>query len=115
MESLVAAAQVVIAVSVFFVWVVRLPNVEAEFREYGLSDIVRNAVGAAKMSAAALLLAGLWYPGLVFPAAVVMAGFMLCAQYFHLRVRHPLTKYVASFVLLVLSLGVAVAARNHVG
>jgi hypothetical protein len=115
MPVLVAAAQIVIAVSVFFVWVVRLPNVEREFLEYGLSDIVRNAVGAAKMSAAALLLAGLWYPVLVFPAALVMAGFMLCAQYFHVRVRHPLSKYVASFVLLVLSLGVAFAARNPAG
>lgn len=115
MESLIAAAQIVIAVSVFFVWVVRLPNVEREFREYGLSDVVRNAVGAAKMSAAALLLAGLWYPGLVLPAALVMAGFMLCAQYFHFRVRHPLSKYAASFGLLVLSLGVAYASRRTMG
>lgn len=115
MESLVAAAQIAIAVAVFFVWVVRLPNVEAEFREYVLSDIVRNAVGAAKMSAAALLLAGLWAPALVLPSALVMAGFMLCAQYFHFRVRHPLSKYAASFVLLVLSLGVAYAARNTWG
>jgi hypothetical protein len=115
MALLVAAAQIVIAASVFFVWIVRLPNVEGEFREYGLSDVVRNAVGAAKMSAAALLLAGLWYPGLVLPAALVMAGFMLCAQVFHVRVRHPMSKYVASFVLLVLSLAVAFAARNPAG
>jgi hypothetical protein len=115
MALLVAAAQIVIAVSVFFVWIVRLANVEREFREYGLSDIVRNAVGAAKMSAAALLLAGLWYPGLVVPAAFVMAAFMMCAQYFHIRVRHPVSKYVASFVLLVLSLAVALGARNLAG
>jgi uncharacterized membrane protein YsdA (DUF1294 family) len=44
-----------------------------------------------------------------------MAGFMLCAQVFHLRVRHPMSKYVASFVLLVLSLAVAFAARNPAG
>lgn len=115
MKPLIAVAQIVIALSVYFVWVTRLTNVEREFREYGLSDIVRNAVGAAKMSAAALLLAGLWYPGLVLPAALVMAGFMLCAQYFHFRVRHPISKYVPSFVLLLLSVAVAVASRTPVG
>lgn len=115
MKVLIAAAQIVIAVSVYFVWVTRLPNVEREFREYGLSDLVRNAVGAAKMSAAAFLLAGLWYPGLVLPAAVVMAGFMACAQVFHFRVRHPVSKYLASFVLLLLSIGVAAATRNAAG
>jgi hypothetical protein len=107
-----AAAQVVVAVSVLFVWVMRLTNVEREFREYRLSDRVRNAVGAAKISAAALLLAGLWYPGLVLPAASVMAGFMLCAQYFHFRARHPAAQYLASFVLLVLSLLLAWSARG---
>ncbi len=112
MEPLVAVAQVVVALSVLFVWVVRLPNVEKEFTEYGLSDVVRNAVGAAKISAAALLLAGLWYPGLVLPAALTMAVFMLFAQYFHFRVRHPASKYVASLVLLLLSLFVAWSARG---
>jgi hypothetical protein len=112
MPILVALAQVVIAVSVLFVWVVRLPNVEREFVEYGLPDVVRNLVGASKISAAALLLAGLQYPGLVFPAAVVMSGFMLAAQLFHAKVRHPWSKYAASFVLLLLSLFVAFSSRG---
>jgi hypothetical protein len=111
MSLLLAVAQIVVAVSVLFVWVIRLPNVEREFREYQLSDVVRNAVGAAKISAAALLLAGLWYPGLVRPAASVMAGFMLCAQYFHFRARHRAVQYLASFVLLVLSLLLVWSAR----
>jgi hypothetical protein len=112
MGTPVLIAQVVIALSVLFVWVVRLPNVELEFREYSLPDVVRNLVGATKISAAALLLAGVWYPGLVFPAAAVMTFFMVCAQYFHFKVRHPASKYVASFVLLLLSLYVAVSARG---
>ncbi len=112
MQTLVAIAQVVIALSVIFVWVVRLPNVEQEFREYALADMVRNLVGAMKISAAALLLAGLWYPGLVFPAAVAMTFFMVAAQFFHFKVRHPASKYVASFVLLLLSAFVAFSSRG---
>ncbi len=112
MELTVMIAQVLIAVSVLFVWVVRLPNVQREFTEYGLSDVVRNLVGATKISASAWLLAGLWYPGLVFPAAAVMALFMVCAQFFHWRAKHPASKYVASFLLLLLSLYVAVQSRG---
>ena len=114
MDITVAIAQVVIAVSVIFVWVVRLPNVEKEFREYELSDVVRNLVGATKISASALLLAGLWYDGLVFPAALVMTFFMVCAQYYHFKVRHPFIKYVPSLVLLLLSLYVAISTRSAV-
>ena len=55
METFIALAQLIIAGSVFFVWVSRLPNVEREFREYQLSDLVRNAVGASKIAAATLL------------------------------------------------------------
>jgi len=114
MEVTVAIVQVVIAVSVIFVWVARLPNVEKEFREYALSDVVRNLVGATKISAAALLLAGLWYPGLVFPAALVMTFFMVCAQFFHFKVRHPAIKYVPSLVLLLLSLYLVISTRSAV-
>jgi len=112
MNPSVAIAQVAIGVSVLFVWAFRLPNVHREFREYALPDLVRNVVGVSKTSAAALLLAGLWYPGLAFPAAVVMAFFMVCAQYYHWRAKHPLAKYVASFVLLLLSLYVAAMSRG---
>lgn len=114
MGTTVAAAQLAIALSVFFVWVARLSNVEREFREYHLPDLVRNLVGAIKIAAATLLVAGLWFPALVFPAAVTMGGFMVCAQYFHFKVRHPVAKYVPSFVLLVLCVYVAVSAYGVV-
>jgi hypothetical protein len=112
MFDALAVAQVVIAVSVLFVWVFRLENIEREFREYGLPDLVRNAVGATKIAAATLLLAGLWYPALVFAPAVVMAALMLCAQIPHARARHAPIKYAASFLLLVLSVYVALMARG---
>ncbi len=110
----VAAGQLVIALSVVFVWVARLSNVEREFREYHLPDLVRNLVGAIKIGAATLLVAGLWFPALVFPAAVTMGAFMLCGQYYHLKARHPVSKYVPSFVLLVLCVYVAVSAHGAV-
>jgi tellurite resistance protein TehA-like permease len=112
MENVVAIAQVIIALSVLFVWIVRYPHVEKEFREYALPDVVRNLVGATKISASALLLAGLWYPGLVFPSAALMTFLLVCAQLFHFKARHPIVKFVPSFVLMILSLFVAVSTRG---
>lgn len=112
MLNAMAVAQVVIAISVIFVWVFRFENITREFREYGIPDLVRNAVGAAKIAAATLLLAGLWYPSLVFAPAVGMAVLMACAQIAHVRARHAWLKYAASFFLLLLSVYVALMARG---
>jgi len=97
-------AQVVVALSVVYVWVVRLPNVQKEFHEYGIPDILRNTVGATKIALSTLLIAGIWYPSLVLVPAAIMAFLMLCAQAAHLKAKHPLLKYVPSLILLLLSL-----------
>lgn len=107
MYKLTIAAQVVIALSVYFVWVLHFGNVVSEFHEYHLSDLTRSAVGALKMSLSALLLVGIWYPGIVLIPALIMAFLMLCAQFFHARASHTWTRYVPSLGLLLLSLFVA--------
>lgn len=100
-------AQVIIAVSIIIVWVFRFDNIVREFKEYGLSDLTRNIVGATKISLATLLVAGIWYPHLVLVPALLMAFLMFCAQLAHLKVHHPLHKYLPSLALLLLSLFVA--------
>jgi DoxX-like family len=105
-----AIAQVLIAASVLFVWIVRLENVEREFVEYGIPPLLRNAVGAAKISLATLLLAGLRYPDLTFISAMLMALLMLCALIAHWRVRHAWRRSVPALLLMLLSLGVARSA-----
>lgn len=110
MNGLVAGAQVVVALSVLYVWIFRFENIVREFREYRLPDTARNLVGASKIALATLLLAGLWYPPLVLVSALAMALLMVCAQIAHLSVRHRWHRYVPSLVLLALSLFVAQAA-----
>lgn len=109
MHTIVVLAQLVIALSVVVVWVFRFDNIVREFKQYGLSDLVRTMVGAAKIALATLLVAGIWYPGLVLVPALLMAFLMLCAQLAHIKVRNPWHKYVPSLVLLLLSLFVAAA------
>ena len=104
MHTAAICAQVVIALSIAFVWIVRLPNIVIEFDEYGLPDLIRNAVGAAKISLATLLITGIWYPRLVPASALLMAFLMLCAQAAHFKAKHSWQRYMPSLGLLLLSL-----------
>ena len=106
MHTLAICAQVVVALSVAFVWIARLPNIAKEFEEYGLPDLIRNTVGAAKMCLATLLITGIWYPELVPASALLMALLMLCAQVAHFRAKHSWQRYMPSLGLLLLSVSV---------
>ena len=61
MEILVITSQIIIAVSILIVWVFRFDNIVVEFKQYGLSDLIRSMVGAAKISLATLLVVGIFY------------------------------------------------------
>jgi hypothetical protein len=102
MKEFVILAQVVVAISVYFVWIFRFHNVLKEFEEFGLSDIVRNFVGASKISIAALLIVGVWQSSYVFISSILMGLFMIAAQYFHFKVKNPFIKHLPSLVLLIL-------------
>lgn len=112
MLKLAICAQIVIALSIAFVWIFRFSNIVKEFHEYGLPDVIRSLVGASKVATATLLVAGIWYPALVFYPALFMAFLMAAAQFFHFKAKHSLVKYVPSLGLLLLSLFVAEVYRK---
>ena len=105
-------AQVIIAFSVAVVWIFRLDNIVLEFQKFGIPALLRNVVGAAKISLSTLLILGIWYPPVVVPASLLMAFLMLCAQLAHFKVRHPWHKHLPSLGLLLLSLFVAAVHRG---
>jgi hypothetical protein len=107
MENFAIYSQIIIAISVIYVWVFRFDNIVIEFKQYGLSDLIRNIVGASKISLSSLLIVGIFYNEIVLFSSISMAFFMICAQIAHIKVRNPLIKYVPSFILLSLSLFVA--------
>ena len=107
MENLVIIAQLVLALSVAFVWIFRFDNIVLEFRQYGLPDLIRNLVGASKISLATLLIAGIWYPDLVLYSSLAMAFLMICAQLAHFKVKNPIAKHFPSLILLIISLFIA--------
>jgi len=100
-------SQIILAISVLYVWTFRFHNVIKEFQQFGLSDLIRNFVGATKISLATLLIVGVWDPSLVFIPSILMGLLMVSAQYFHFRARNPFLKKLPSLILLALSVFIA--------
>ncbi|MEN9839554.1 MAG: hypothetical protein RL177_1033 [Bacteroidota bacterium] len=113
MFTITAIAQLIVAVSIVIVWVFRHENIVKEFEQYGLDGLTRSAVGAAKISLATLLVAGIWYPGLVLYPALAMAFLMVSAQYFHFKVNNSFVKRAPSLGLLILCLYIAAVSAGY--
>ena len=107
MENISLLLQVAVAVSVYYVWIFRYHNVIAEFKQFGYSDVLRNFVGAAKISFSALLIIGICYAEVTAYAALAMAFFMLCAQLSHFKVKNGFMQRLPSLILLLMSLFIA--------
>ena len=101
MDYLIPSLQVIVAVSVLFVWTFRYHNVVKEFKQFNLPDLTRNMVGAIKIGLATLLITGLYYPNLVFAAAAGMGICMGAAQYYHFTAKNKLLQRLPSFLLLI--------------
>jgi hypothetical protein len=102
MEKISYFLQIVVALSVAYVWIFRFHNVLKEFELFQLSDVVRNFVGVLKISIATLLIVGIWVPSLILIPSLLMGGFMLGAQFFHFKVKNPFIKHLPSLLLLIL-------------
>ena len=107
MEKLLIASQIIVATSVFIVWVFRRENITVEFEQYGISDTIRDLVGALKISLATILILGIWHKELLIISSLSMAFLMICAQYFHVKVKNPFKKFIPSLLLLILCLFIA--------
>ncbi|MBW2477475.1 MAG: DoxX family protein [Deltaproteobacteria bacterium] len=120
METLTTLFQIIIALGIFNVWIVRYgketnwrggeaKNMKDEFATYGLPAEVMYLVGAAKITLAICLIVGIWIPFLVKPAATAMAVLMLGAVSMHIKVKDPIQKSLPAFTMLALSLVVAIS------
>jgi uncharacterized membrane protein YphA (DoxX/SURF4 family) len=120
MESIVIICQIIIALGIFNVWIVRYNkktnwrggesnNMKEEFAAYGFPPKFMVFVGAAKILLATCLIIGIWAPVLVKPAATAMAVLMLGAIAMHIKVKDPMQKSSPAFTMLMLSLIVAIS------
>ena len=116
MEPILKFAILIVSLSVIIVWVFRRDNIIKEFKQYGLSDLLQNIVGAVKISLSTILIIGIWYEellqDLLIASSLIMAFLMICAQYFHIKVKNPWRKFIPSFFLLILSLFIAASIHG---
>jgi hypothetical protein len=111
MENIfLSIALITLGLSVAYVWVFRFDNVVKEFKQFGLSDLTRNFVGASKIALTTLLIAGVWHPSLVQIPSILMGMFMIAAQYFHFKIKNPFIKHLPSLILLILSAIIALVS-----
>ncbi|MBN2762469.1 MAG: DoxX family protein [Bacteroidales bacterium] len=115
MEILVKAVQVLIALSLLLVWLVRprmetgyrggdAKNMKEEFAVYGFPYWFMIIVGVLKVGFALLLIAGLWLPRLIPVSSIGIALLMAGAVAMHIRVKDPLKKSLPALSLFLLSL-----------
>lgn len=118
MDTLRIACQLVIALGIFNVWLLRFGkttpyrggdarNMCEEFAAYGLPRWFMYVIGGAKLGLAVVLILAIWSPSLRIPAALAMAVLMLGAIVMHVKVKDPPLRAMPASLMLVLSLIVA--------
>ena len=120
MAILVKTIQVAVALGIYNVWLLRFGKstnwrggtartMKEEFAVYGLPGWFMGVVGFLKLLFATLLIVGLWVPVVTRPAAAGLAVLMAGAVAMHFKVQDPPLRSLPAFVMLVLSLLVALA------
>ncbi len=108
-------AQIIVSLGLLNVWLIRFNrptayrggnarSMKEEFAVYGLPPFLVYLVGGLKVSAALLLLVGIWLSWVVTPAAVLVSALMTGAFFMHLKVGDPFLKAVPALSVLALSL-----------
>jgi uncharacterized membrane protein YphA (DoxX/SURF4 family) len=119
MKFVVVASQLVIALGLLNVWLLRTgkptpwrggeaKNMREEFTAYGLPPWFMWVIGFLKVTLAILLIVGLWVTSITRPAAAGVAVLMLGAIAMHFKTGDPLRKSLPAITLLVLCLIVAI-------
>ena len=120
MNTIILVAQVVVALGILNVWLLRAQkatawrggdamNMREEFAVYGLPEWFMHVVGFFKISFAALLIAGIWVPSVTKPAAAGLGLLMLGAVVMHFKVGDPAKKALPAATVLVLCAAIALA------
>lgn len=115
MHNFTLLAQLIVSLGLLNVWLLRRTkqtpyrgrdarSLAEEFAAYGLPNWFMLLIGTMKISAALLLIAGIWFPALVLPAASTVAVLMVGALLMHIRVRDPWSKSVPATLVLALCL-----------
>ena len=119
MENFVLLAQVLIALGLLNVWLIRFNrptsyrggqarNMKEEFVAYGLPLWMMWLVGTAKVVIAGLMVAGFWFEPFKQPAALVLIALMVGAIAMHFKIGDPWRRALPATVMLALAVLVSI-------
>ena len=117
-----AVLQLIVGLGLLNVWLVRPKSATAyrggganslqeEFTVYGLPSAAFYIVGALKVTAAVVLILGVWIPLPVQLAAGVVAALMVGAIIMHAKVRDPLVRAVPATIMLILTSAIVLLTK----
>jgi DoxX-like family len=112
--SLSSVLQVVVGIGLLNVWLMRrgsatsyrggtAQTLQGEFAAYGLPGFAFYLVGALKVGAALVLIAGVWFPLPVREAAGLVAVLMIGAIAMHVKVGDPAMKSLPAALMLAMT------------
>jgi len=118
MNTISILLQIIIALGIFNVWLIRASrttpyrgkdasSLKTEFSAYGLPEWAFFTIGTLKILSAVGLILGIFIPSLVLPSAILMILLMVGAIAMHIKVHDPIAKSLPASVMLLMSLVVA--------
>ena len=102
MFSVIYAIKTLVAISIFFVWVVRYREIIEEFKFYELPSWLRDLVGILKLSFGFMLFSNDIYAVMLGASGIIFL--MGAAVYTHVRVKNPFHKMLPAFGLIILNI-----------
>ena len=117
MEILRIALQLIVALGILNVWLLRAGQPTAfrggdaktlreEFASYGLPFWFMIVIGVLKVGIALLLIIAIWIPRLAAPAAIALGVLMLGALAMHLKVHDPMKKSLPALAVLAMCIAI---------
>lgn len=117
--SLSSVLQLIVGFGLLNVWLVRrgsatsyrggpAQTLQGEFTAYGLPGFTFYLVGALKICAAIVLIAGVWFALPVREAAGLVAALMMGAIAMHVKVGDPAMKSLPAALMLVMTAAIVV-------
>lgn len=102
MSEIITFLNIAVAISIFFVWVIRYENIIKEFNEYNYPEWFRDFIGIIKLIFASILITQ--SATLYSIASFGIVALMSAAVLTHFKVKNPLHKAIPSFSLMSICL-----------
>ncbi len=113
MQIITIIFQLVIAISILNVWVLKFETIANDFKTFNFPDWFRNIVGIAKGLLCVMLIGGIWMYQLAVIASLSISLFMLVAVIAHYIAKHSFSKTLPALGLCLLCFLVAYLSWHY--